>query len=98
MLPRKPSRRRRATPDIKVSGSTGQFFTLNVSHQAADPNEVSFSEAITFQLFQDLTPKMYSILTLIITNDFYNGKNFHRVANGSPLNDVNGFIVQGGSL
>ncbi|HMB03737.1 MAG TPA: peptidylprolyl isomerase, partial [Isosphaeraceae bacterium] len=83
--------------DIKANVAQGQFLTLNVSHQAANANDVTFNGPITVQLFQDLTPTTYQKLVGFITSGFYNGKTFFRVANNFPIGDTNGYIIQGGS-
>src|SRR5208337_228946 len=44
-----------SNPDIKVSVAQGQFWTLNVQHNASSSSDISFAGALTFQLFQDLT-------------------------------------------
>jgi cyclophilin family peptidyl-prolyl cis-trans isomerase len=88
-----------SNPDIQATVAQGQFWTINVQHASSGSGDISIGEPnpapITVQLFQDLTPNTISILTPIISNGFYNGKTFFRVANGFP--DVNGFIIQGGS-
>ncbi len=82
--------------DIKVSVSTGKFVTFNVTHTSSGGNDKSFSGAITFQLFDELTPISAARIENLVTTGFYNGKNFHRISAGFP--DSNGFIAQGGSV
>jgi cyclophilin family peptidyl-prolyl cis-trans isomerase len=84
-------------PSIKATVATGQYMTLNITHTAAagNPSDITFSGPITFQLFNDLTPQTASKIESFVTSGFYNGKKFHRVANGFP--GPNDFIVQGGS-
>jgi cyclophilin family peptidyl-prolyl cis-trans isomerase len=88
-----------SNPDIQATVAQGQFWTINVQHASSGTGDISIGEPnpapITVQLFKDLTPNTISILSPIISNGFYNGKTFFRVANGFP--DVNGFIIQGGS-
>ena len=86
-----------SNPDIPATVATGEFLTLNITHTAAsgNPNDISFSGPITFQLFQDLTPNTVSEIESFVTSGFYNGKKFHRVANNFP--GPNDYIVQGGS-
>lgn len=86
-----------SNPNIKVSVAQGHFITLHVTHTAAPgaANDVPFSGNIVFQLFGDLTPNTAKQIESFVTQGFYNGKVFHRVANMFP--DTKGFIIQGGS-
>jgi cyclophilin family peptidyl-prolyl cis-trans isomerase len=88
-----------SNPSIKATVTQGPFWTINVQHASSGSGDISIGEPnpapITLQLFQDLTPNTISILSPIISNGFYTGKTFFRVANGFP--DINGFIIQGGS-
>ena len=46
-----------SNPNIKVSVAQGPFWTITVSHQAANASDITIDhETMTFQLFQDLTP------------------------------------------
>jgi cyclophilin family peptidyl-prolyl cis-trans isomerase len=72
-----------SNPNIKVSvapqvvGTQGQFWTITVSHKAANSSDVTINnESMTFQLFGDLTPQTVArIATLsnIPSNNFYTG-------------------------
>ena len=60
-----------SNPDIKVSVAQGQFWTLTVSHTAANSSDVTINnESMTFQLFGDLTPRR-SLGSPTLTNDGY---------------------------
>lgn len=85
-------------PNVKVTVAGGHFVTLNITHTAASghPNDISFAGPVTFQLFGAMTPNTAKEIEQFVTDGFYNGKVFHRVANGFP--GPNDFIVQGGSL
>ncbi len=86
-----------SNPDIKATVAQGQFVTFNISHTAAsgNMNDMTFSGAITFQLFNDLTPLTATNIENFVTQGFYNGKQLFRIASGFP--GTNDFIIQGGS-
>jgi cyclophilin family peptidyl-prolyl cis-trans isomerase len=85
-----------SNPNIPVTVTSGEFLTLNITHNASStPGDISFTGPITFQLFGDLTPNTVKEIESFVTSGFYNGKVFHRVANGFP--GPKDFIVQGGS-
>ena len=92
-----------SNPDISVTAASGQFWTVSISHTAADSNDISFTGSMTFQLFGDLTPNAVQKIEQLITSGFYTSptqptdgstplasKNFHRI--------VAGFAAQAGSL
>ncbi|HEU5118061.1 MAG TPA: peptidylprolyl isomerase, partial [Isosphaeraceae bacterium] len=92
-----------SNPDVQVSPATGHFWTVSVSHTAADSSDVSFSGSMTFQLFGDLTPDTVQKIEQLITSGYYTSptqptdgstalasKNFHRI--------ISGFAAQAGSL
>ena len=79
-------------PDIKVSIAQGQFWTLNVSHQAASSSDVTINnQPMTFQFFPGLTPNTVDRITNFTNNGYYTntGKYFPRI--------LSGFVAQGGS-
>jgi cyclophilin family peptidyl-prolyl cis-trans isomerase len=60
-----------SNPNIKVSVAQGQFWTVTVSHTAANSSDVTINhESMTFQLFVDLTPQTVARITTL-TNDGY---------------------------
>lgn len=92
-----------SNPDIAVTPTNGKFWTVSITHTAADSGDVSFSGSMTFQLFGDLTPNTVQQLEQLITSGYYTSptqptdgspplasKNFHRI--------VSGFAAQAGSL
>jgi cyclophilin family peptidyl-prolyl cis-trans isomerase len=86
-----------SNPRIKVSVAQGHFITFHIKHTAAPgvANDVPIDGNVTIQLFGDLTPNTAKLIESFVTEGFYNGKLFHRVANQFP--SPTGFIVQGGS-
>jgi len=89
-----------SNPDIKASVAKGQFWTINISHTAAagQPNDVTFSGPVTFQLFQDLTPTTYAKFVSFITSGYYQNKTIHRIASGfSGKGGPTDYVFQGGS-
>jgi cyclophilin family peptidyl-prolyl cis-trans isomerase len=100
-----------SNPKIGATVAQGQFFTIGVTHTAADANDISFSGTIVLQLFQDLTPLTVSRISELVNEGFYlqptaqnnpstgqpfPTKNWHRIASGFP--GATDFIVQGGSV
>lgn len=84
-------------PNIVASVISGQFMTLNISHQSSGPNDPQIdNQNMTFQLFDQLTPITTSKIKQLVGQGFYTDKNFHRIASGFP--DANSFIEQGGSV
>jgi len=60
-----------SNPDIKVSVAQEQFWTVTVSHTAANSSDVTINhETMTFQLFGDLTSQTVARITTL-TNDGY---------------------------
>jgi cyclophilin family peptidyl-prolyl cis-trans isomerase len=83
-------------PRIAASIAQGPFWTLNVQHNASSqPSDISFSGALTFQLFSDLTPNTVAQISNFTNAGWYNGKDFTRIANGFP--GATDFIAQGGA-
>jgi cyclophilin family peptidyl-prolyl cis-trans isomerase len=96
-----------SNPDIKVSVAQGQFWTLRVSHTAANSTDVTINnESMTFQLFGDLTPQTVSRITTLTNENYYTtatlpnsnpngpGKFFPRITSVAS----SGFsVLQGGS-
>src|SRR5271157_5427688 len=87
-----------SNPNIKVSVAQGPFWTLTVSHTAANSSDVTFTNApMTFQLFQSLTPNTVARITNFTNSGFYIGKFIPRITltSTTPASSFN--IVQGGS-
>ncbi len=86
-----------SSPTITASVVQGEFLTLSVSHTASStPGDISFAGQMTFQLFGTITPITVNRIEQLVTQGFYTGKNFHRVANNFP--GPTDYIVQGGSV
>ncbi len=87
-----------SNPDIKATVATGKFLTFNVTHTASPSvsGDISFSGAITFQFFGNLTPVTASNIEAYTNAGLYNSGQFFRVANNIPPGS-NGFIIQGGT-
>ena len=50
----------------------GQFWTITVSHQAANGSDVTIDhETMTFQLFGDLTPQTVARITTLTSDGYY---------------------------
>ena len=61
-----------SNPDIKVSVAQGQFWTVIVSHTAANSSDVTINhESMTFQLFSDLTPNTTTRISNLTTEGYY---------------------------
>src|SRR5271157_4149108 len=61
-----------SNPDIKVSVAQGQFWTVTVSHTAANSSDVTINhETMTFQLFGDLTPQTVARITTLTEDGYY---------------------------
>src|SRR4051812_36658197 len=61
-----------SNPNIKVSVAQGQYWTLTVSHQPANANDVTINnESMPFQLSQDLPPTTVSRITTLTTQGYY---------------------------
>ncbi len=59
-------------PDVQVSVAQGQFWTVTVSHTAANSSDVTINhETMTFQLFGDLTPQTVARITTLTTDGYY---------------------------
>ncbi len=85
-----------SNPTVRATVAFGQFVTFNVTHASSGPNDPAFDGALTFQLFDDLTPLTTSRIEQLVNQGFYTGRNFHRIAANFP--GPNDFIVQGGSV
>ena len=60
-----------SNPDIAVSIAQGPFWTIDVaSTDSSNPSD-SFSGALTFQLFQNLTPNTVNMITQFTNDGFY---------------------------
>jgi cyclophilin family peptidyl-prolyl cis-trans isomerase len=83
-------------PDVQVSVAQGPFWTLNVQHMASSqPGDISFAGALVFQLFNDLTPNTVAQITNFTNQNYYNGKDFTRIASNFP--GPTDFVAQGGA-
>lgn len=83
-------------PRIAASIAQGPFWTLNVQHTSSgQPGDISFAGAMTFQLFQDLTPSTVTQISNFTNDGWYNGKDFTRIASGFP--GSTDYIAQGGA-
>lgn len=82
--------------DVAAAVTTGQFLTVNVTHTAASSSDISFTGSTTYQLFGDLTPNTVASISNLVSQGFYTGKTYHRVAPGFP--GPTDYIVQGGSV
>ncbi len=61
-----------SNPDITVSVAQGQFWTVTVSHTAANGTDVTINhESMTFQLFGDLTPQTVARITTLTNDNYY---------------------------
>jgi len=61
-----------SNPEIKVSVAQGQFWTIKVSHTAANSSDVTINnESMTFQLFGDLTPQTAARITTLTNDNYY---------------------------
>lgn len=85
-----------SNPDIKATVAKGEYLTINVTHASSGTGDPAFSGALTFQLFDDLTPLTTSRIEQLVNSGFYTNKNFHRITTG--VADDNGYIAQGGSV
>jgi cyclophilin family peptidyl-prolyl cis-trans isomerase len=83
-------------PKIAATIASGPYWTFNVQHTASSqPGDISFAGALTFQLFEDLTPNTVANITKFTTAGWYNGKDFTRIANNFP--GPTDFVAQGGA-
>jgi cyclophilin family peptidyl-prolyl cis-trans isomerase len=86
-----------SNPDIAVSIAQGPFWTINVaSTDSSNPSD-NFSGALTFQLFQNLTPNTVNMITQFTNDGFYVnlGMNFPRIV--SNFDNPGVTVVQGGA-
>jgi len=61
-----------SNPDIKVTVAQGQFWTVTVSHTAANTSDVTITnESMTFQLFGDLTPQTAARIATLTSENYY---------------------------
>ncbi len=61
-----------SNPDVQVSVAQGQFWTITVSHTAANSSDVIIiHESMTFQLFGDLTPQTVARITTLTSDGYY---------------------------
>lgn len=88
-------------PDIKVSAAQGQFLTYDISHAPAPsvPNDVTITHGkVTFQMFQDLTPKTTALFQQFVNSGYYTGKTIHRInTKFSGTGGLTDSVFQGGS-
>lgn len=79
-------------PNVKVNIAQGQFWTINVTHLAANANDVTIiNEPMTFQFFPEFAPKTVERITNFSDTGYYTdtGRFFPRI--------LAGFVAQGGS-
>jgi cyclophilin family peptidyl-prolyl cis-trans isomerase len=86
-----------SNPDIAVSIAQGPFWTINVASSGSSNPSDNFSGALTFQLFQNLTPNTVSMITQFTNDGFYasSGIYFPRIV--SNFDNPGVTVVQGGS-
>jgi len=86
-----------SNPDITASVAQGPFWTIGVSYKDLTNPSDSFTGALTFQLFQSLTPNTVKMITQFTSDGFYvnSGDFFPRIVSGfdSPQTTV----IQGGA-
>ena len=86
-----------SNPDITASVAQGPFWTIGVSYNDSTNPSDSFTGALTFQLFQSLTPNTVKMITQFTNDGFYvnSGNYFPRIVSDfdSPLTTV----IQGGA-
>ncbi len=88
-------------PDIQATIAQGPFLTFSISHTPAanQPGDPTITDGlVTFQLFQDLTPKTTALFESFVNSGYYTGKTIHRIndafsGTASPTN----VVIQGGS-
>jgi cyclophilin family peptidyl-prolyl cis-trans isomerase len=86
-----------SNPDIPVSIAQGPFWTIDVANKNSSTPSASFSGALTFQLFQNLTPNTVKMMTQFTNDGFYatQGTFFPRIVSNFDSPGVT--VVQGGS-
>jgi peptidyl-prolyl cis-trans isomerase B (cyclophilin B) len=86
-----------SNPDIAVSIAQGPFWTIDVANTDSSNPSDSFSGALTFQLFQNLTPNTVNMITQFTNDGFYttSGVYFPRIV--SNFDNPGVTVVQGGS-
>ncbi len=86
-----------SNPDIAVSIAQGPFWTIGVANNDSSNPSENFSGALTFQLFQNLTPNTVNMITQFTNDDFYTstGIYFPRIVSNFDSPGVT--VVQGGS-
>ena len=79
-----------SNPDVPATvAAQGPFLTFTVQHTAADATDISFNGSITYQLFQDLTPRTVAMIEQFVDSGYYIGKDITHV--------VPDFVFQGGA-
>lgn len=88
-----------SNPDIKASIAQGPFITFNITHTPASgqPTDPTIVGSVTFQTFNDLTPKTSGLFQEFINSGFYTNNNIHRIANFGGTAAAAAFVYQGGS-
>jgi cyclophilin family peptidyl-prolyl cis-trans isomerase len=86
-----------SNPDIGVSIAQGPFWTLDVATHNSSNGLDSFSGALTFQLFQNLTPNTVKMITQFTNDGYYvsSGMYFPRIVSNFDSPGVT--VIQGGS-
>ena len=96
-----------SNPDVQVSVAQGQFWTITVSHTAANSSDVTINhESMTFQLFGDLTPQTVARITTLTNDNYYTTATLPNSSPAGPGKYIpritsvasSGFsVIQGGS-
>jgi len=86
-----------SNPDIAVSIAQGPFWTIGVANTDSSNPSQSFSGALTFQLFKNLTPNTVNMITQFTNDGFYtsSGMFFPRIVSNFDSPGV--AVIQGGS-
>jgi cyclophilin family peptidyl-prolyl cis-trans isomerase len=86
-----------SNPDIGATINQGPFWTVGVSYTDPNTSSNSFTGALTFQLFQTLTPNTVKMITQFTNDNYYvtTGKYFPRIVKN--FRGTGNIVVQGGS-
>ena len=84
------------SPDISASIAQGPFWTMNVRYTDPTTPSNSFSGALVFQLFSQLTPNTVNEIQNFTNAGDFTNTDFIRIANMFP--GVSDYILQGGTV